>query len=73
MKISYLFVFFSFVLFFFFFFFGFLGPHLQHMEVSMLGVESELQLLATATLTAMQELSCLWDLHHSSRQGTLTH
>ena len=30
----------------FFFFFVFLGPHLWHMEVPRLGVESELQLLA---------------------------
>ena len=28
-----------------------LGPHLQHTEVSRLQVESELQLLATATAT----------------------
>ena len=28
---------------FFFFFFAFLGPHLRHMEVPRLGVESELQ------------------------------
>jgi len=33
----------------FFFFFGFLGPHLQHVEVSRLGVKSELQLPARAT------------------------
>ena len=30
--------------FFFFFFFVFLGPYPQHMEVSRLGIESELQL-----------------------------
>ena len=30
--------------FFFFFFFGFLGPQLQHMKVSTLGVELELEL-----------------------------
>ena len=30
------------------FFFLFLGPHLQHMEVPILGVESELQLLLPA-------------------------
>ena len=33
------------------FFFGFLEPHLWHMEVPKLGVESELQLPATATAT----------------------
>ena len=32
--------------------FAFLGPHLQHVEVPWLGVESELQLLAYATATA---------------------
>ena len=46
----------------------FLGPHLQHMEVSRLGVELELQLLAYATATAMRDPSHVWDLHHSSRQ-----
>ena len=30
----------------------FLEPYLQHMEVPKLGVESELQLLAYATVTA---------------------
>ena len=33
--------------------FCFLGPRLRHMEVSRLGVESELQLLAYTTATAM--------------------
>ena len=46
----------------------FLGPHLWHMEVPRLGVESELQLLAYATVTATPDLSHIWDLHHSSRQ-----
>ena len=32
----------------FFFFFVFLGPHPQHGEVPRLGIESELQLPATA-------------------------
>ena len=35
------------------FFFAFLGPHPGHMEVPRLGVESELQLLAYTTATAM--------------------
>ena len=35
----------------------FLGPHLQHVEVPRLGVESELQLLAIATATA----TAMWD------------
>jgi len=35
------------------------------MEVPRLGVESELQLLADTTATAMQDLSHISDLHHS--------
>ena len=42
---------------FFLFLFVFLGLHLWHIEVSRLGVESELQLLAYATATAMLDLS----------------
>ena len=38
------------------------------MEVSRLGVESELQMLAYATATATQDLSCVCNLHHSSLQ-----
>ena len=38
------------------------------MEVPRLGVESELQLLAYTTATATPDLSCVCDLHHSSRQ-----
>ena len=55
---------------FFFFFFNsfFLWPHLQHVEVPRLGVESELHLLAYTTTTATPDLSHLWDLHHSSGQ-----
>ena len=34
---------------------------------SQLGVESELQLPAYTTATAMQDLSCICDLHHSSQ------
>ena len=52
---------------FFFFFFVFLGPHLWHMEVPRLGVKSELQLLTYAIATAMQNLSHVCDLHHSSQ------
>ena len=44
----------------------FLGLHLQHVEVPRLGVKSELQMLAIATATAMQDLSRVCDLHHSS-------
>ena len=46
----------------------FSGPHLQHMAVPRLGVESELQLLAYTTATATQDLSHVCDLYHSSRQ-----
>ena len=45
----------------------FLGPHLSHMEVLRLGVESELQLLAYTIASAMPDLSHDCDLHHSSR------
>ena len=48
-----------------FFFFYFLWPHLQHMEISRLGVQSELQLPAYTTATAMPDLSLVCDLHHS--------
>ena len=43
------------------------------MEVPRLGVKLELQLLAygTATATAMQDLSCVCDLHYSSWQRIL--
>ena len=37
------------------------------MEVPRLGLESELQLLAYATPTAVQDLSRVGDLHHSSQ------
>ena len=46
----------------------FLGLHLQHMEIPRLEVKSELQLPAYATATAMQDLSQVCDLHHSSQQ-----
>ena len=60
----------SFFLSFFFFlvFLPFLGLFPWHMEVPRLGVESELQLLAYTTATAMQDPSHVWDLHHSSQQ-----
>ena len=48
--------------------FVFLGPHLRHMEVPRLGVQSELQLPAYATATAMSDPSHICDLHHSSWQ-----
>ena len=51
----------------FIYLFIFLGPHSWHMEVPRLGVESELQLPAYATATAMWDLSCICNQHHSSR------
>ena len=50
-----------------FFLFCFLWPHLWHMEVPRLGVESDLQLQANATATAI-DLSRIYDLHHNSWQ-----
>ena len=49
-------------------FFCFLWSYLWHMEVPGLGVQSELQLPAYATATAISDLSCICDLHHSSWQ-----
>ena len=51
----------------FFFFFCFLGPHLWHVEVPRQGVQSELQLMAYATVTATWDPSLVCSLHHSSR------
>ena len=46
-----------------FIYFVFLGLHLLHMEVPRLGVESELQLPAYATATAIHDQSCPELLH----------
>ena len=46
----------------------FLGPHLHHMEVPRPEAESELQLPAYTTATAMWDPSHIFDLQHSSRQ-----
>ena len=54
-------------------FFVLLGPHLQHMEVPRLEVESELQLLTYATVIATRDSSHICDLHHSSRQHQILH
>ena len=53
---------------FFLVFLLFLGLHLWHMEVPWLGVKSELQPPAYVTATSMKHLSCICNLHHSSRQ-----
>ena len=50
-------------------FFAFLGLQVQHVEVPRLGVESELQLPAYTTATAVRDPSCICDLCCSSRQG----
>jgi len=50
----------------FIYLFSFLGPHLWHMEVPRLRVQSELQLPAHTPGT--QDPSCVCDLHHSSQQ-----
>ena len=44
----------------------FLGPRVWHIEVTRLGTELELQLLACATAT--WDPSWVFDLHHSSQQ-----
>ena len=55
-------------LFSFSFLFVFLGPHKWHMEVSRLGVKSELQLLAHTTTRAILDPSCVCNLQYSSWQ-----
>ena len=52
----------------FFFFYFFLGPYPQHMEVPRLGVESEPQLAACTTATAMPDVSHIFNLYHNSQQ-----
>ena len=47
------------IFFFSLFFFGFLGVHLQHMEVPKVGVKLELQLPAYITATAMPDPYCV--------------
>ena len=64
----YFFVFYFFTFIFLLFFFVFLGPHMRHMDVPRLGVESELQLPAYTRATAMPDSSLVFDLHHSSQQ-----
>ena len=48
--------------------FCFLGPYLRHIKVPRLRAELELQPLAYTRTTAMPDPSCVYDLHHSSRQ-----
>ena len=48
--------------------FCFWGSHLQHVEVPRPAVKSKLQLPAYASATALQDASCICNLHHSSWQ-----
>ena len=48
-------------LFIYLFIYLFLGPHLQHMEIPWVGVESELQLPAGTTATATPDPSHVCD------------
>ena len=41
----------------------FLGPHLRHLDVPRLEVESELQLLAYTRATATRDPTCVCNLH----------
>ena len=54
--------------------FSFLGPHVGHMEVPRLGVESELPLRAYTIATATPDLSlvCIHTTAHGN-DGSLTH
>ena len=52
----------------FYFIFAFLGPYLQHMDIPRLGAESELQLPAYATATALPDPSHLCNPHCSLPQ-----
>ena len=52
----------------FLFFLLFLGPHSWHTKVPRLGANSELQLPAYTTATAIWDPSHICDLHHSSQQ-----
>ena len=46
----------------------FLELYLWHIEVPRLGVESELQLRAYTTATAMPDVGLICDLHHNTQQ-----
>ena len=53
---------------YFFFLFILLGPHLQHMDVARLGVESEMLLPVYGRATATPDPSLDCNLHRSSQQ-----
>ena len=50
------------------FLFSLFRPHLWHIDVPRLGVESELRLLTAAAATATRDLSHFCNLHHSWKQ-----
>ena len=66
-KLSFYFLFILFIYLFILVFLPFLGPLPQHMEVSRLGVESELKPPAYARAIATQDPNRVCNLHHSSR------
>ena len=53
---------------FLFFLFVFLGPYRLHVDVPRVGVKSELYLPTYTIAIATQDLRCVCNLHHSSRQ-----
>ena len=58
----------EFAAFFFFNFFGFSELPLWHMDIPRLGAESQLQLPAHGTATAMPNLSLVCNIHYGSWQ-----
>ena len=78
MQLNDAFISFHFIFFYYFIFLNFilfifclLGMNPRHVEVPRLGTESELQLLAKATATAMPYPSRVCRLHHSSQQSQI--
>ena len=57
----------------YFFLSFFKEPHLQHMEIPGLGVQSELQLQSYARTTVMLDLKHICDLYHSLQQSQILH
>ena len=53
---------------YYYYYYCFLGPHLWHMEVPRLEVQSGLQLLAYTTAITTQDLSHVCNLYYSSQQ-----
>ena len=63
-NLEFFFLFLSFL----FLVFVFLELYLSRMEIPWLGIESEVQLLAYTTATAMWDPSHVYHLHHSTQQ-----